>query len=218
MLSMQNGTSKPPFCPRLSRRLIPFAAAALRAHRFATSSQARCWLHSASAMARRRFGCLRCIPSGARHDGCATSGLRLQPSFHSPWLATPEAEQDLLDIWLYIAEECPTSADRFLERLEEKARKLAEFTKIGADRVDLAPNLKSFPVDCSVLPNQYHRHRTGSYFTRLTRCEPCILILPLNNRLQRLDSITLISTEGFRPPTFTLYQHRISLPLQLRHL
>ncbi len=28
-------------------------------------------------MAQRRFGCLRCIPSGARHDGYAASGLRL---------------------------------------------------------------------------------------------------------------------------------------------
>ncbi len=41
---------------------------------------------------------------------------------------SPEAEQDLLDIWLYIAEDNPINADRFLDRLEGKALKLAEFT------------------------------------------------------------------------------------------
>ncbi len=29
---------------------------------------------------------------------------------------SPEAEQDLLEIWLYIAEDSPINADRFLER------------------------------------------------------------------------------------------------------
>ncbi len=35
-----------------------------------------------------------------------------------PTLTTsPEAEQDLLDIWRYIAEDSPVNADRFLDRL-----------------------------------------------------------------------------------------------------
>jgi len=32
-------------------------------------------------------------------------------------IISPEAEQDLLDIWLYIAEDSPVNADRFLDRL-----------------------------------------------------------------------------------------------------
>jgi toxin ParE1/3/4 len=73
-------------------------------------------------------------------------------------IISPEAEQDLIDIWLYIAEDQPVNADRFLERLQEKAQKLAEFTDLGVDRLDLAPNIKSFPVDRYVLyyrPNEH---------------------------------------------------------------
>ncbi len=43
-------------------------------------------------------------------------------------IVLPEAEQDLIDIWLYIAEDQPVNTDRFLERLEKKTHKLAEFT------------------------------------------------------------------------------------------
>jgi toxin ParE1/3/4 len=73
-------------------------------------------------------------------------------------ITSPEAEQDLLDIWLYIAEDSPGNADRFMDRLEEKALKLAEFTEIGIDRPELAPDLKSFPVDRYVL---YYRTNTS---------------------------------------------------------
>jgi toxin ParE1/3/4 len=60
---------------------------------------------------------------------------------------SPEAEADLVDIWLYIANDQPTNADRFLDRLQEKALKLAEFPDLGRDRPELAEGLKSFPVD-----------------------------------------------------------------------
>ena len=73
-------------------------------------------------------------------------------------ITSPEAEQDLLDIWLYIAEDSPVNADRFLDRLEKKALKLAEFTEIGIDRPELAPDLKSFPVDRYIL---YYRANTN---------------------------------------------------------
>lgn len=42
-------------------------------------------------------------------------------------IISPEAEQGLIDIWLFIAEDQPVNADHFLERLQEKAQKLAEF-------------------------------------------------------------------------------------------
>ena len=73
-------------------------------------------------------------------------------------IISAEAEQDVLDIWLYIAEDSPVNADRFLDRLEGKALKLAEFTEIGIDRPELAVDLKSFPVDRYVL---YYRANTG---------------------------------------------------------
>lgn len=58
-----------------------------------------------------------------------------------------EAENDLLDTWLYIAEDQPINADRYLDKLQEKAQKLAEFPDLGRDRPELAEELKSFPVD-----------------------------------------------------------------------
>ncbi len=44
---------------------------------------------------------------------------------------SPQADQDLLDIWLYIAEDSPVSADRFLDRIEDAAQRLAEFNDIN---------------------------------------------------------------------------------------
>lgn len=58
-----------------------------------------------------------------------------------------EAESDLLDTWLYIAEDQPINADRYLDKLQEKAQKLAEFPELGRDRPELAEGLKSFPID-----------------------------------------------------------------------
>lgn len=57
-----------------------------------------------------------------------------------------EAETDLLDIWLYIAEDQPINADRYLDKLLEKAQKLAEFPDLGRDRPELTEGLKSFPL------------------------------------------------------------------------
>jgi toxin ParE1/3/4 len=61
--------------------------------------------------------------------------------------ASPEAEADLLDIWLFIANDQPLNADRFLNRLQATALRLAEFPDLGRDRPELAVGLKSFPLD-----------------------------------------------------------------------
>ena len=62
-----------------------------------------------------------------------------------------KAEEDLIDIWLYISDDSPENADRFLDKLNEKAKKIAEFPDIGVGRPELTDNLKSFPVDRYVL-------------------------------------------------------------------
>ena len=53
----------------------------------------------------------------------------------------------MLGIWLYIAEDQPINADRYLDKLQDKALKLAEFPDLGRDRPELVEGLKSFPVD-----------------------------------------------------------------------
>lgn len=66
-------------------------------------------------------------------------------------LRTAEANQDLLEIWVYLAENSLETADRFLEELGEKSQALAEFPGMGRARPELAPGLRSFPVGRYVL-------------------------------------------------------------------
>ena len=59
---------------------------------------------------------------------------------------SPEAENDLDEIWWYIAQDNPDIADKLLDEIEETSRKLARFTNMGRNRDELHPGLKSFPV------------------------------------------------------------------------
>ena len=43
----------------------------------------------------------------------------------------PEAENDLDEIWLYIAQDNPDNADKLLDEIEETSRKLARFADMG---------------------------------------------------------------------------------------
>lgn len=61
-------------------------------------------------------------------------------------LKRPEAENDLDEIWLYIAQDNPRSADRFLDHINEKINGLAYFPKMGASRDDIKDGLRVFPV------------------------------------------------------------------------
>ncbi len=61
-------------------------------------------------------------------------------------LLRPEAERDLDEIWWYIAQDSPTSADKLLDEIEETSHKLARFKNMGRNRDELYPGLQSFPV------------------------------------------------------------------------
>ena len=61
-------------------------------------------------------------------------------------LKRPEAENDLDEIWWYIAQDSPHQADRFLDRLQERFLALADFPKMGTSRDDLQAGLRSQPV------------------------------------------------------------------------
>lgn len=58
----------------------------------------------------------------------------------------PPADQDLDDIWAFIAEDDPTAASRFVHFIEERCSLLAENPMIGRSRSALAPGLRSFPA------------------------------------------------------------------------
>lgn len=61
-------------------------------------------------------------------------------------LKSPQAENDLDEIWWYIAQDNPDNADKLLDEIEETSRKLAQFPDMGRNRDDLYPGLKSLPV------------------------------------------------------------------------
>jgi toxin ParE1/3/4 len=54
------------------------------------------------------------------------------------------AEQDLIEIWTYVATDSPIAADRLLDRIDAVCRRLAENPRMGAARPDLAPQLRHF--------------------------------------------------------------------------
>jgi toxin ParE1/3/4 len=59
---------------------------------------------------------------------------------------TTQANEDLVEIWGYIARDSFRAADRLLETIEEKCQLLAEFPQMGRQRDELAPGLRSFGV------------------------------------------------------------------------
>lgn len=61
------------------------------------------------------------------------------------------AEDDLLDIWRYIARSDVAAADRMLDRLDAAMTRLGDSPKTGPARPDLAPGLRYFPVGRYVL-------------------------------------------------------------------
>ena len=64
-----------------------------------------------------------------------------------------QAEQDLLAIWGFIAQDNYEAADHFLDKLENVFRALSDSPKMGRSRSAdlLVPNLRSFPVDNYVI-------------------------------------------------------------------
>jgi toxin ParE1/3/4 len=61
-------------------------------------------------------------------------------------LKRPEAENDLDEIWWYIAQDNPGNADKFIDEIKATCRKVARFKGMGRNRDELHPGLQSFPV------------------------------------------------------------------------
>jgi toxin ParE1/3/4 len=59
---------------------------------------------------------------------------------------TPQALDDLDDIWLPIAKDNRRPADAVLDRIDAAERRLAEFPLTGVARDEIAPGLRLWPV------------------------------------------------------------------------
>ena len=61
-------------------------------------------------------------------------------------LKTPDAELDLIEIWLHISEDNARAADRLWSKFEQTFGLLAANPGVGPSRPELAVDLRSFPV------------------------------------------------------------------------
>jgi len=74
-------------------------------------------------------------------------------------IRTAAAEDDLVDIWLYIATDSPGAADRLLDRIDEACHLLASAPASAPGAEDLAPTLRHFVVGRYLV---LYREITGS--------------------------------------------------------
>ena len=61
-------------------------------------------------------------------------------------LKTFRAEEDLHEIWAYIAEDNPTAADKLIGEFDRAFRLLADHPKMGRERSAILPGIRSLPV------------------------------------------------------------------------
>jgi toxin ParE1/3/4 len=80
-------------------------------------------------------------------------------------ILSPEAEQDLIDIWSYIAVDSPVNADHYIDKIYNKGVILSENPEIGSERYDLIPEMKYFPVDKYIL--YYRQIHNGVEIVRI---------------------------------------------------
>lgn len=60
---------------------------------------------------------------------------------------TRRAREDLIDIWLYIAERNPKIADTIYDRIEARCGRLQTYPEIGRARPEIAKDARSLVID-----------------------------------------------------------------------
>ena len=58
---------------------------------------------------------------------------------------SPRASSDLIEIWIYIADDSVANADAFIDKLYQAIQVLARQPGSGRHREELAPGIQSFP-------------------------------------------------------------------------
>lgn len=59
---------------------------------------------------------------------------------------TAKAEEDLIEIWIYVATDNPEAADKLIAQIDAKCKILADNPAIGQARRDIASELRYFPT------------------------------------------------------------------------
>jgi toxin ParE1/3/4 len=61
-------------------------------------------------------------------------------------LRRKRAEDDIVEIWSFIAEDSEVQADNFVKQLNDQFHLLAFRPTLGRPRNELAPSMRSFPI------------------------------------------------------------------------
>lgn len=61
-------------------------------------------------------------------------------------LRSADAENDLVRLWLHIAEHSPNAADRYIWRIQEACEGVLQFPRKGTKRTDLGENCRKLVV------------------------------------------------------------------------
>lgn len=61
-------------------------------------------------------------------------------------LYSASAESDLLEAWLYVAEDSVAAADHMLDQIDAQASLLLDQPLMGRDRRELSPGIRSWPT------------------------------------------------------------------------
>lgn len=88
---------------------------------------------------------------------------------------TAQADEDLIDLWVYIAQDNPAAADNLLDELESKFALLAGQPRLGVARSDIAPGLRHFPV--------------GNYLILYREIDPGIKVVRVVHGARRLSHL-----------------------------
>ncbi|MES0219170.1 type II toxin-antitoxin system RelE/ParE family toxin [Mesorhizobium sp. C280B] len=63
-----------------------------------------------------------------------------------PIIRTANAEEDLIAIWLHVAQDSEAAVDRLLDRIEARWQQVATYPFSGAPREDIAPGIRHLIV------------------------------------------------------------------------
>jgi len=82
-----------------------------------------------------------------------------------PYRLSALAEQDLDEIWSYVAEDAnPTAADRLMDAIVDRFELLAEQPRMGRFRPEFGAGVRSFTVKNHVI---YYRHEGDVLIARV---------------------------------------------------
>ena len=69
----------------------------------------------------------------------------------SQYRVSEVASADLEEIWLFIAQDDPNTADRFIRTIVSRFPRLASMPYLGRQREELSARLRSFPIGSYVV-------------------------------------------------------------------